>query len=443
MSIKNTILELHLNKNTWVPPQIAEEEIALTVRNDESARYNNEYLYIIQIQPFIDSIYIIYDEDRKPVQVRRFAIHEGYAWDRESEGFFHDHCVKVQRCGYQGGMIDQVYQYYEKLHPEWHMQRYLTKGLRVLDHIYNCVVKHTAKEMLYKSGLDELAAHIDEMDQLNLMASKPAELYDGIPIRVLRSLNCPVGATLISDADRRTFVKELNTKFQDLFQDKLNDAQCRYIIHMINGNLTIGETGRLLRSRKPDLARIWTKRLFDVFLAKERQAKEVEERCRLYGSFDPIYENYIRKITDFADDYNIIQLDYYLGFHRKEYDALIRRSNRKRDYEWQERDNKYYVRYPQTINDFCREAIYMQNCLLSYVDAMIKNDTTILLMRKNNDINKPFITIEIYQNELMQACHRFNRDCTKEEAEWILDYCSRHGITTGKFKFNADEDELF
>ena len=39
--------------------------------------------------------------------------------------------------------------------------------------------------------------------------------------------------------------------------------------------------------------------------------------------------------------------------------------------------------------------------------------------------------------------YRFNEDCTAEEAEWILNYCYRHGIKTGNFKFNRDVDELF
>ncbi len=74
---------------------------------------------------------------------------------------------------------------------------------------------------------------------------------------------------------------------------------------------------------------------------------------------------------------------------------------------------------------------------------MIKNDTTILFMRKADDVNKPFITIEIYDGELMQAYHRFNKDCTKEEAEWIREYCKRHGIKEGRYKFDAEVDELF
>ena len=103
----------------------------------------------------------------------------------------------------------------------------------------------------------------------------------------------------------------------------------------------------------------------------------------------------------------------------------------------------YMVRYLQTINDFCREAIYMHNCLMTYVEPYINNDMTLLFMRKKDDINMPFITIEIYKNELMQAYHRFNKDCTKEEANWIREYCRRHGIDCSRYQFDKSVDRLF
>ena len=437
------ILELNTHKNTWNPPVIAAEEMAQSVKDDVNARQSTDYLYIFRTEPYIDSIYIEYDQDRDPVMIRRFAIHEGYTWDRENEEFFHDRCVKIQRCSYSGGQIDRIYARYRQSRPEWHVQRYLTKGLRLLDHVYNCLKENTAKEILYKAGLDELAAHIDEIDDLNLLAGSPSDLYDGLTMKILRNVNCPDGARLISEAENRAFVKELNLKFPDLFADRLNDAQCRYLHALIRGDLTVGEAGRLFRSRKPDLAKIWNRSMYDIFMARERHDKEIAALVKKFGSHDPIYENYIRNTKKLNDDHDLKQLEFYLILHRDEYDRKIRRANRKRNYEWQERGEKYIVRYPQTINDFCREAIYMQNCLLSYVEAMIKNDTTILFMRRAEDVNQPFITIEIYHGELMQAYHRFNKDCTPDEAGWILDYCKRHGIKVGKFKFNADVDELF
>ena len=51
--------------------------------------------------------------------------------------------------------------------------------------------------------------------------------------------------------------------------------------------------------------------------------------------------------------------------------------------------------------------------------------------RKADDVNKPFITIEIFSGKrphLTQAFHRFNTPCTNEEWEWINEYCDRHNI---------------
>ncbi len=433
---KNGVLELNTNTNTWTPPVIPEVEMAYAVRDDVNARQSPEYLYIFKTAPYIDSIYIMYDSERNPIEIKRFAIHEGYTWDMDSELFFHVHCAKTQVCGYSGGQIDRIYEEYKDSRPEWHIKRYWTKGLRLLDHIYNCLKENTAKEILYKAGLDELAAHIDEIDELNLLASKPSDIYDGLTMKVLRSVNCADGAGLVNDKTHRKFINELNRKFPDLFKDELNDAQCRYIRDLMEGGLTVDEAGRLFRSRKNDLAKIWSKSLYDNFMAKELRNKTRVELLKTLGSIDPIYKNYIKNVKDLMNDRLVKQLKFYLVLHREEYDRQIRVANRKRYDEWQERGKEYIVRYPQTINDFCRESVYMQNCLLSYVEAMIKNDTTILFMRRAQDVNKPFITLEVYQGKLKQAYHHFNEECTPQEAKWISDYCRRHGIRSLRFSFN-------
>ena len=437
------ILEVHNAENTWFPPSIDAWGMADAIKNDPNVLQSDSFLHIFRMEPYIDSIYIRYDADRVPVEIRRFAIHEGYRWDSEDEEFFHERCIKHGHCGYSGGMIDRIYTYCKASHPEWHVRRYLTKGLRLIDHIYNCVKENTAKEMLYKAGLDELAVHIGDIDELNLLARKPSDFFGGLSMKVLRSLNCREGAALINSTDDQVFIKALNQKFPDVFSEKLNDAQCKYLQILIHGNLTVGETGRLFRSRKPHLREIWHLSMFSLFMAKERYTRQVEELCKEFGHLDPIYERYIKSVADLTNDPTVKLLEYYLVLRREEYNRKIRQSNRKREYDWQERGDKYHVRYPQTIHDFCREAVYMQNYLISYVEALIRNDTTLLFMRKASDANKPFITIEVYQGVLMQAYHRFNRDCSAAEARWIRSYCDRHGIRTERFRFNAAVDELY
>ena len=437
------ILEVNNPKNSWTPPYISTKEMACSVRDDSSARQTDTFLHIFRIEPYIDSIYIRYDKYRDPIYIKRFTIHSGLSWDKEDEEFFQKYCVKSNRCTYSGGTLDRLFEYCTEVYPDWHVQRYRTKGLRMLDHIYNCVKRNTAKEMLYKAGLDELAVHVDEIDELDLLATKPSDLFGGLSMKVLRSLNCPDGAALIKEQSNRDYIIELNRAFPDLFSDRLNDAQCRYIQFLINGNLTVGETGRLFRSRKRDLYNVWHPSIFDVFMAEERRARSIESLYQRIGHLDPIYDRYIRSITDLTNDYNLKQLVFYIERHREEFDWKIRKSNRKRPDDWQERGDDFIVRYPQTIHDFCREAIYMQNCLMAYVEAMVKNDTTILFLRRSEEVNQPFITIEVYDGMLMQAYHRFNQDCTPEEAEWIRHYCERHNIAFNSFKFDADVDLLY
>ncbi|MCR5589899.1 MAG: PcfJ domain-containing protein [Lachnospiraceae bacterium] len=436
-------LELFSGGNTWEPPAMAEDELAGLVRENAGSDRSSYYLHIFRTEPYIDSVCAYLDVDGAPSDIRRFTFHEGYSWSAEEENFFHDTCVRTTVCRYEGERLNRIFTIYDRAHPEWHLKRYFSKGLRILDHIYSCLKENTAKEMLYKSGLDELAAGIGELDEINLLATKPSDLYDGLSMKVLRSINCPAGAQLIKDSASREYIRDLNMKFPDTFKERLNDAQCRYLRRLIDGGLIAGETGRLFAARRAELARVWCPSQFELFLECEKSEQRIRKLCEAFEKIDSIYVDFIKSREYFESTSRLDQLEYYLLKRREEYDRAIRRSNRKRCYEWQERGSEYIIRYPQTINDFCRESIYMRNCLLTYVEAIVNNNTTILLMRRAEEPDKPFITIEIFEDDLVQAYHRFNRDCTSEEAEWIRAYCKRHGIGTCRFSFNAAVDELF
>ncbi len=79
------------------------------------------------------------------------------------------------------------------------------------------------------------------------------------------------------------------------------------------------------------------------------------------------------------------------------------------------------------------EAIYKKNCLMDSFEAVLRNKTTLLFMRNSEDVDTPFITIEIAQGVLVKAYHYCEddfSDCTCEEINWILCFCKRNGIDT-------------
>ncbi|MCM1082743.1 MAG: hypothetical protein NC428_04615 [Clostridium sp.] len=253
-------------KNTWNPPQIAED--ALNKYYEEVPDDYDDYLVILQTKPYIDALYVHYDNyvSENPMYSKRFVFKENYVWDYEDEQIYIDRCLNNSRCGCKYACIEEIYKYYSEKYPDWKLSRYYTKPFRLLDHLYHCMRKGTAKEMLYKAGLDELAAGIEEMDEINLMASKPSEIYEGISMRTLRTLNCKAGASLLSRKYNREFIKKLQMKFPEIFKERMNDAQCNYLNYLITGELAVGEAGRLFKARKVHLMMLWNDEQYEMFL---------------------------------------------------------------------------------------------------------------------------------------------------------------------------------
>ncbi|RKM56828.1 hypothetical protein D6855_14260 [Butyrivibrio sp. CB08] len=430
------MLELKIGKNSWEPPKLDDEEVMrLIMKKVPLTKENHEQLLILRVRPYVDVLYVDYNYrgDEGIGRAERFVFRENYVWSSEREQLFVELCLDNVNCRYKYGLIDEIYDYYNELHPEWNLRRYYTDSIRVLDHIYHCMRKNSVKELLYKCNLDMLAKHSDDIDDLNLLASSPSEVYDGVPMKILRTLNCEVGGEMLCYDEYRKLFKALGRSYGEIYSQPLNDAQCGYIRHLHERELTPKEIGRIYLSRRSELSYLWHPRQFRDFLCKVQGTETLSDLAKI----DPLYGKCLR-IGE--DDSEICEIQFYLLQGRETYNHSVRVSNRKRDYDWQERNHGYVVRYPQTINDFCRESVYMGNCLLGYVDAFINNATTIMFMRRVDDVNTPFITIEIYDGKLAQAYHRFNEDCTPEEAQWIRDYCKRHNIGLGQFEFNRELD---
>ena len=415
------------NQKSWTSSDLNEEDIYRATT--DARRYNERValLHFMTTEPYIDMLYV---ELIEPVDkfycISRFTFSENQQWSMEQEELFERKCLKSEYpLRFNSVDFDKIYKYYSDRYPQWHLKRYYTNEMRLLDHIHHCMIKNTAQELLYKSGVDELAVRVHEAKDVDLSATTPSGIYDNVPMRVIRAVNTEYGAELLSDKGYRGYLKELNSQYPDIFKDPLNDAQCEYLMRLRKGNLTNPEIYRLFLSKKSKLSSIWIHAQFLRFLSSETAREKIAEKAKQLVQVDPFYERYLTHM----DLDKISELLHYLILKRKELDKDIRRSNRKRDYSWQERYDGYVIRYPQTINDFCKESIYMSNCLMTYLEAYVENDTTIMFLRKEDDANTPFITLEIYNGELTQAYHRFNKACTSKEWEWIKHFCVRHGIT--------------
>jgi hypothetical protein len=63
--------------------------------------------------------------------------------------------------------------------------------------------------------------------------------------------------------------------------------------------------------------------------------------------------------------------------------------------------------------------VSQNNCVASYIEAVIDGKCHILFLRKKDSLDKSLVTIEIRDNKIVQAKRKFNYPVSKEDQEAI------------------------
>ena len=93
--------------------------------------------------------------------------------------------------------------------------------------------------------------------------------------------------------------------------------------------------------------------------------------------------------------------------------------------------NKYGIILPKDAQDLIREGKLMRHCVASYVDRVISKQTIILFLRRAQDLETPYVTIEVNPDD-MQICQvkaKANAKLDDQKAIDFLDkWCSKKNI---------------
>ncbi len=97
---------------------------------------------------------------------------------------------------------------------------------------------------------------------------------------------------------------------------------------------------------------------------------------------------------------------------------------RKEKFEYT--DDNFSIVVPEEMNKITKEGVYLHHCVGGYVSRVAEGRTNILFLRKNEDIDIPFFTIEVNNhNEVIQIHGLYNRwlgnepDAVKFVINWI------------------------
>ena len=100
---------------------------------------------------------------------------------------------------------------------------------------------------------------------------------------------------------------------------------------------------------------------------------------------------------------------------RRDFKAACKRVAGRMDYEY----NGMRIVYPAVPDDIVAEGHALHHCVGSYVDRVARQECMILFLRRCDDIAKPFYTIEVRNQEVVQLKGMSNMDAVPEVREFI------------------------
>ena len=92
----------------------------------------------------------------------------------------------------------------------------------------------------------------------------------------------------------------------------------------------------------------------------------------------------------------------------------------------------YIFTYPKTIQDIKDEAVSQSNCVASYIQSVLNDKCYIIFMRYKDTPDTSLVTIEIRNDQIVQAKGAYNRELTLPEKE-AVDYFNN--------KFNTRKEQ--
>lgn len=136
------------------------------------------------------------------------------------------------------------------------------------------------------------------------------------------------------------------------------------------------------------------------------------------------YANMMKQLSDKYDKYprhflttiRIASRNY--SRMKKEFSEELFKKRIKKEYECSFGD--YIFIYPKSTQEIKDEACTQNNCVASYIDDVIDGECDILFLRKKDSPERSLVTIEVRNNQIVQAERKLHIPVTVED-QWAID----------------------
>lgn len=376
-------------------------------------------------EPYID-IYI-WNVMLYPSIYRRFIIRDGWRLSKDVEecflNYIYSDLLKVDKKIFEN-MSEAVIKYF----PMWKYKDYSVQGRKIaFEHIYYASHPSGVKEILYKAGLNNIAFQINEIPSYNLIGTSPTSIIGhDFSVKLLRILNQPGFCDKLHTEEGIENCKAIYNYYSGYIGKNLPSlSQWAYLNKLYENDGLFAGKG-FIRALYEKLSSSWSNHILD----------EYEKFLLFREEYSDIRKLKIPKPDDVWDIVEKLEMVEEFKSENENVDEIIKGRKDSSSYEYCGDD--YSVIMPASTLDFCKEAIAQGNCVMDYIEDHASGETTILFVRRTDEKDKAFVTLEIKDWIVRQAYARFNALPAKDVYEFLIEYAERKWLLCDPYHLIMD-----
>lgn len=403
-------------------PPVSEEDIIYMEQEaaTDDKRYACCFAYCRKKEetPFID----IYIWDPALLEgYCRFILVEGFGLSKADEDRF-DYYFSFSDVRFDLNNIYKLVNDVKAKFPHIHVTFYQEIEHILIEHIfyhlfYTITRTSGVKELLFKAGLNYLAMELDEINDYDLIATTPQNVYDGVSLAMLHALNTPYGVEVLRDYDDRMLAKKVYAMYHNLIHGReLSEYQYKYLLECI-------ERGEQPAKKRYDfLGEIHCEEDYYMYLRYLNNRELVQDYYYPLPQFPQHYELWglENKVSTMA---YFIENEERINFH------MQRAAQHYEDYKYE--DGKYFITVASTLEELYDESAQQRNCLWNYTWSVSRQGVGILFMRSKSAPKKSLITIEVRDGRIVQALQKCNHQPTKEQKKFLRKFAEEKNLLFG------------
>lgn len=166
------------------------------------------------------------------------------------------------------------------------------------------------------------------------------------------------------------------------------------------------------------------------------------EGCDLEDLMDGYhYRDYLRMEKELNNE-NLSKIDKYPKYWlttfrrtKRNYNDIKKRIDEEKFRQQVEKNNdlifedrRFSIILPQKSNDVRKEGSILKHCVASYVDRITKGQTCILFCREKEDVDEPYVTVEVKNNAITQAYGYQDSKPTIEALKFLAKWAKKKNL---------------